>query len=115
MNDKDKEAFDEWLNKERRIFEANEPATFCDSDEFCMEKGWQAACEYKQNELSVIMEIDDNNKLKIHYLDADKQIQKLQNQNKILVGTLQDIANDRSPPWDKMDYQSKAREALKEI
>jgi conjugal transfer/entry exclusion protein len=61
------------------------------------------------------MEIDDNNKLKIHYLDVDKQIEKLQNQNKILVGTLQDIVNDRSPPWDKMDYQNKAREALKEV
>jgi hypothetical protein len=51
MRQKDKEAFDEWLNKERRIFEANEPATFCDADEFCMEKGWQAACEYKNKEI----------------------------------------------------------------
>ena len=49
MNDKDKEEFDKWFNKERRIFEANEPATFCDSDEFCMKKGWQAACEYMRN------------------------------------------------------------------
>jgi hypothetical protein len=56
MNDKDKEAFEKWLNKERRIFEANEPATFCDSDEFCMKKGWQAACEYKDAEIKKLIE-----------------------------------------------------------
>jgi hypothetical protein len=50
MNDKDKEEFEKWLNKERKTFEANEPATFCDSDEFCMKDGWQAACEYKDAE-----------------------------------------------------------------
>jgi hypothetical protein len=63
MNQNDKEAFEKWFNKERRIFEAKEPATFCDADEFCMEKGWQAACEYMQAELAHhIFKIEAENK-----------------------------------------------------
>lgn len=37
------EGFDEWFTKDRREFEASEPATYTDSDEWLMKKGWQAA------------------------------------------------------------------------
>jgi len=41
--------------------------------------------------------------------------EKMQAENKKLREALFKIANDRSPPWDKMDYQDIAREALKEV
>lgn len=36
--------FTEWFENERREFEASEPATFTDTDEWLMKKGWEA-CE----------------------------------------------------------------------
>lgn len=39
----------------------------------------------------------------------------LQAENKKLREALIKIANDRTPPWDKKDYQDVAREALKEV
>lgn len=50
------EAFNSWFEEERRLFEANEPATFTDSDEWCMKKGWIAACEYKDKEYSNLID-----------------------------------------------------------
>lgn len=53
---KNEESFNYWFEKERRLFEANEPATFTDSDEWCMKKGWMAACDYKDQEYSNLMD-----------------------------------------------------------
>jgi hypothetical protein len=38
--------FEEWLDDERRDFEAKEPATFTDTDEWLMKKGLEG-CEYQ--------------------------------------------------------------------
>lgn len=97
-------------------------------------EAFETACEYKQNELTVIMEVDDKNKLKIHYLDAGKQIQKLQAENKKLREALAFYENCtrlmldvRDLPKDPvlgysivssksiMDNGDVAREALKEV
>ncbi len=56
MNDKDKESFKSWFEQDRKEFEAREPATYTDSDEWCMRKGWVAACKYKDKEYSNLMD-----------------------------------------------------------
>ena len=53
---KDEQSFRSWFEEERRLFEANEPATYTDSDEWCMKKGWMAACKYKDQEYSNLMD-----------------------------------------------------------
>jgi hypothetical protein len=102
MNDKDKEAFEAWW-KEYTSNLSDTPT------EWDIHDAWQAACEYKQNELSVIMEIDNNHKLKIHYLNADNEIKKLQSENKKLrealiecpiVGEIHRDSNERFKEWN---------------
>jgi len=96
MNNKDREAFIFWYKNKESEFDN------------CKE-AWQAACEYKQNELSVIMEIDNNYKLKIHYLNADDEIKKLQSENKKLrealiecpiIGEIHRDSNERFKEWN---------------
>lgn len=53
---KDEQLFRSWFEEERRLFETNEPATYTDSDEWCMKKGWMAACSHKNQEYSNIMD-----------------------------------------------------------
>lgn len=67
MNDKDKEAFDNWYSKLDdtylwRVIKLNRGA--------CQES-WQAACEYKQKEIDAID----------CYIERDEKIKKLQAEN----------------------------------
>lgn len=55
MNDKDKEAFEKWMESEDRhdgVFGNNNNFT---RDEWVADKAWQAACEYKQKEIDELI------------------------------------------------------------
>lgn len=56
---KDEEVFQLWFEEERSLFESREPATYTDSDEWCMKKGWIAACNYKQQEINELQSEKD--------------------------------------------------------
>lgn len=125
MNDKDKEAFNEWRNSISTRLDIHD--------------AWQAACEYMQAELAyhifkieaenkklrekletakiIFIEMNDKDKEILEWREAARseaeEVNRLQTENKKLREALIKIANDRSPPWDKMDYQDIAREALK--
>jgi len=57
------------------------------------------------------------NQLLIHDKCAafEARIKILEDQNKKMREALEKIANDRSPPWDKMDYKDIATEALGQV
>jgi hypothetical protein len=126
MTDKDKEEFEKWLNKERRIFEATEPATFCDSDEACMKEGWQAACEYQQKEITLLEnEISYLEETIADFMDEpDVAIKRLQAENKKLREALnnwiqwengQIVMNGEYTGEDITRLIREAKEALKEV
>ncbi len=102
MNDKDKEPFKSWFEQDRKEFEAREPATYTDSDEWCMRKGWIAACKYKDKEYSNLMDA----------MSKTSQYNfKLQAENKKLREALQSIGYFHLRPEQVIRT---AREALKE-
>ena len=108
MNDKDKEAFDDWKNKTQFNFEfqiqgekIEVPELF---KEWCiggMGVSWQAACEYKQEEYSNIMDA---------MTQTSQYNYKLQAENKKLREALQSIGYFHLRPEQVIRT---AREALK--
>jgi hypothetical protein len=103
MNDKDKEPFKSWFEQDRKEFEAREPATYTDSDEWCMRKGWIAACKYKDKEYSNLMDA----------MSKTSQYNfKLQAENKKLREALQSIGYFHLRPEQVIRT---AREALKKV
>jgi uncharacterized membrane protein len=102
MNDKDKEAFDGWLENStttQEEIEAYEAMNEKDRVMFCMKYTWQAACEYMRS--------------KSNPLDALSLYEKLEmerSENKKLREALEKIACNFS-----VDYRYDAREALKEV
>jgi hypothetical protein len=65
MNDKDKEAFEWWLentSSTQEEIEAYEAMSEKERVMFCMNYTWQAACEYKQEEINELQA--ENKKLR---------------------------------------------------
>jgi hypothetical protein len=52
MNDKDKEAFENWFDKINKDLVDNNCAMYDDTDKWCMGNGWQAACELKNKQIN---------------------------------------------------------------
>jgi len=97
MNDKDKEAFDKWIDSD--VLSHDETNRFKNMSEqervvFVTERTWQAACEYKQKEIDELTSV----------LDFKKETTvELQAENKKLREALEFYA----------DGGKRAREALK--
>jgi hypothetical protein len=85
MNDKDKEAFEKWIDND--VLSQDETALFKNMSEqervvFVTERTWQAACEYMKDEVEhrddLIYELEQN------YLVEKENKEKLQAENKKL-------------------------------
>lgn len=109
MNEKDKEAFEEWFN--------------CDLPELpklhdAYERHiWQAACEYKQKEIDELKDQIDHQDSLIFELDQNVQVfmektKALQAENTKLREALAYIAKVYDRPTD---MKLKARQVLKEL
>jgi regulator of replication initiation timing len=95
MNDKDKEAFDEWRNSTSARLDIHD--------------AWQAACEYKDEEL---------NEWKEAARSEAEEVNRLQVENKKLREALQQIAYHvgKFPIHESYcELSHIAREALKEV
>jgi len=104
MNDKDREAFDQWFGllgetHLERVVKLNMGAP---------SKAWQAACEYKQKEIDSID----------CYIERDEKIKKLQDENAKLRECVEYILNYKRDEYMSMSRGSifeVARQALKEL
>lgn len=87
------EGFGEWFKENFSTLVKHGGLAKMESD---AKEAWQAARLSAQKEVNKLID------------GAAKDNERIEG----LVGTLRDIANDKSPPWDKTDYQSLARQAL---
>jgi predicted RNase H-like nuclease (RuvC/YqgF family) len=107
MNDKDKEAFDNYMEENKGVYfgmgEWEKDSDF---------NVWQAACEYKQEEIEhrddLIYELEQN------YLTEKENKEKLQAENKKLREALEYIYHSECAGCNLEEVMATCEEALKE-
>jgi CHAD domain-containing protein len=114
MNDKDKEAFEKWLNTKAWIGDHAKMA-------WC-EEAWQAACEYKQKEYSNIMDAMTQTSQYNYKLQAKnkewkeaarseaEEVNRLQSENKKLREALEFYADRNN--WKFQSYRSDCKDVI---
>jgi regulator of replication initiation timing len=113
MNDKDKEAFDEWLKTNIKNASVSDIGKVFFVTDFA--KVWQAACEYKQKEYSNIMDAMTQTSQYNYKLQAENKKLREALSNWILWEDEQIKRNGAYVGFDLNCLINQAREALKEI
>ena len=113
MNDKDKEAFEKWWMEGFKGMSDMDVIKYKDSGKQTSLHGWQAACEYKQNEIDELKnvtywQVEQDGKVTRHISIAE--IEKLQAENAKLRECVEWYAYRKE--WQENDN---ARQVLKEL
>ncbi len=115
MNDKDKEAFDNWkeFNIKSIVGLSEDAAREKLSCVMTPEGVWQAACEYKQKEYSNLMDAMTQTSQYNYKLQAENKKLREALLECPIVGEIHRDSNDRFKEWNLI-HRNTIREALKE-
>ena len=117
MNDKDKEAFEKWLEAQNWYYDSFDNEYYQNGLKISIygetEEAWQAACEYKQQEIDELKNVtywtvEQDGKITRHISMAD--IEKLQAENIKLKREIEVLRQ-----YSNKDCTAMADEVLKEL